>query len=205
MKGILRSKYFFLTLAVFLLVIPFIAAAQNVPSPIAGTTVVDIVFNAFSGFAGLFALLAMGFMIISGFKMVVAAGNEEALTTAKRGVTWSAAAMFIAIFTFAMISGVHNILGGSSVDHLANPNALISPTNDTTFDGVFRTVILRLLAFTGLTAVLAIVYGGIRLVTSHGNEEQVAAGKRIITWAVVGLVVIVLSYAIIAGINAAFS
>jgi hypothetical protein len=48
-----------------------------------------------------------------------------------------------------------------------------------------------ILTFSGLTAVAAIVWGGIKIITSGGSEEGVASGKNIVKWAIVGLVVII--------------
>jgi hypothetical protein len=55
--------------------------------------------------------------------------------------------------------------------------------------------------FLGILAVWAvafIVIGGFRMVVSSGSEEAVLAAKKTITWAVLGLLVAVLSFAIIA-------
>lgn len=47
-------------------------------------------------------------------------------------------------------------------------------------------------------AVAFIVIGGFKMVISQGNEESVLAAKKTITWAVLGLLVAVLSFVIIA-------
>lgn len=55
-------------------------------------------------------------------------------------------------------------------------------------------------AFLILVAVIAlayIVYGGFRYITSQGNEEDTKAAKRIITFAVIGIMVIGLAAAIV--------
>ncbi len=55
--------------------------------------------------------------------------------------------------------------------------------------------------FLGIVAVWAvafIVIGGFRMVISSGNEEAVLAARKTITWAVLGLLIAVLSFAIIA-------
>ncbi len=52
----------------------------------------------------------------------------------------------------------------------------------------------------GSFALLMFVYGGLTLLTSRGNPEQVQKGKRIFTWAVIGLVVIFTAYIILANV-----
>ena len=53
------------------------------------------------------------------------------------------------------------------------------------------------LGFLGLVAVAMIIYAGILMVTAQGEEEQLNKGKKIITWAAIGLVIIMLSFAIV--------
>jgi hypothetical protein len=63
------------------------------------------------------------------------------------------------------------------------------------------TLLLIMRAFLGVIGVWAvafIVIGGFRLVVSGGNEEMVTAAKKTITWAILGLVLALLSFSIIA-------
>ena len=55
-----------------------------------------------------------------------------------------------------------------------------------------------ILGLIGIFAVLFIMIGGFRMVMSQGNEEAYGAAKKTITWAVIGLVVAVLSFSMIA-------
>lgn len=58
-------------------------------------------------------------------------------------------------------------------------------------------VITILLVLSGVIAVLFVVIGGFQYVTSGGNEESAKKGKKTLTNAVIGIVVVVLAYAII--------
>ena len=58
-------------------------------------------------------------------------------------------------------------------------------------------VIRMLLTFAAGIAVLFVIIGGFQYITSHGNEEQSEAGKKTLVNAIIGIVLIVLSYAII--------
>lgn len=53
------------------------------------------------------------------------------------------------------------------------------------------------LSFLGLIAVIMVVYAGILLVTAQGDEQQINKGKKIILWAAIGMLIIMLSYAIV--------
>lgn len=53
------------------------------------------------------------------------------------------------------------------------------------------------LGFLGLIAVIFIMYGGFIWMTAAGNQDKVAKAKKIITRAVIGLVIVLLSWAIV--------
>ncbi len=53
------------------------------------------------------------------------------------------------------------------------------------------------LGLLGLIAVAFLIYAGVLMVTAGGNEEQVGKAKKIITYAVIGIVIIILSYTIV--------
>jgi len=58
-------------------------------------------------------------------------------------------------------------------------------------------IIRWLLGIMTLAAVTLIIYGGFIWMTSAGNEENVEKAKRIISAAVIGLIVILLAWAIV--------
>ncbi len=54
-----------------------------------------------------------------------------------------------------------------------------------------------LLLFAGAIAVVFVIIGGYYYITAQGNEEQVEKGKKTLINAIIGIVVVILSYAII--------
>lgn len=52
------------------------------------------------------------------------------------------------------------------------------------------------LGFLGLVSVIMLIYGGYQYLTAGGNEESLEKAKKIIKNALVGLVIVLLSYAI---------
>lgn len=53
------------------------------------------------------------------------------------------------------------------------------------------------LGFLGLVAVILILYGGFVWMTAAGNEDKVSQAKKIISAAVVGLIIVLLAWAIV--------
>ena len=62
-------------------------------------------------------------------------------------------------------------------------------------EGVMR-VITVLLGFLGIIAIIIILWGGFRWMTSAGSEEKVAEAKKILTAGIIGLVIIFISFAL---------
>lgn len=58
-------------------------------------------------------------------------------------------------------------------------------------------VIQAALLLVGVIALLFIVYGGFRYIYSRGDEQEIETAKRTIIYAVIGIVVIGLGYAIV--------
>lgn len=58
-------------------------------------------------------------------------------------------------------------------------------------------IIQWVLGFLGLIAVIMILIGGFYWMTAGGNEEKVASAKKIISAAVIGLIVVLLAWAIV--------
>lgn len=53
------------------------------------------------------------------------------------------------------------------------------------------------LGFLGLAAVIVIIYGGILYVTAAGEEERAGKGKKSITYAIIGLIIVLMSFALV--------
>jgi len=71
--------------------------------------------------------------------------------------------------------------------------------------GVFTTVSNVMLFIVGAISVIMIVVGGLRYVISGGNSGNITGAKNTILYAVVGLVVAVLAYAIVNFVIASFA
>ncbi len=58
-------------------------------------------------------------------------------------------------------------------------------------------VVQWVLGFLGLIAVIMILIGGFQWITAGGNEEKVASAKKVISAAVIGLIIVLLAWAIV--------
>lgn len=64
-------------------------------------------------------------------------------------------------------------------------------------DSILRHIVNVLSAIIGLVAVVMIIFGGFRYITSGGSDTSVTSAKNTILYAIVGLVIVALSQALV--------
>ena len=72
-----------------------------------------------------------------------------------------------------------------------------TPTELDGQDGIFTTIVNILLFIIGAISVIMLIIGGIRYTISAGDSGNVTAAKNTILYAIIGLVVAFLAYAIV--------
>lgn len=100
----------------------------------------------------------------------------------KKAMIFLAAAGLMAIPTFALAQ--FDISGPSTLP-------------DVELTQILENIIVWILGFVGVLGILYLVYGGIRYVTSAGNDSDAEDAKNIITYAIIGLFVVASAYAIV--------
>lgn len=78
-----------------------------------------------------------------------------------------------------------------------NPVVPFAGTSQGDLIGAVRTIINILLMLAGLVAAIYLIIGGISYITSRGDEDKAEEAKNTILYAVIGLIVIGLSAAIV--------
>lgn len=74
----------------------------------------------------------------------------------------------------------------------------VTPGGDLSISGVIGTIITWVLGLAGGVAVLFLILGGLQYITSSGNKDKAETAKQTILYAVIGLIVIALSFVIVA-------
>ena len=87
--------------------------------------------------------------------------------------------------------------GGTTNNGSAGSSSICGAAQQDEAPNIIQNVINTLLFVLGMIAVIMIVIGGIRYATSGGDSTQIQAAKNTILYAVVGLVVAIMSYAIV--------
>lgn len=97
------------------------------------------------------------------------------------------------------ISWLTVLILGVAIPHVSRAVELINPLGAEAKDVrvLFARVISAALSILGSFALLMVVYGGVLWMTSRGDTKQITKGKDTLTWALLGIVVIFASYAIV--------
>ena len=85
----------------------------------------------------------------------------------------------------------------AAVDIVPSPISGLPGSKSSKLSGELMTIIQTGLAVVGLIAVGFLIYGGFQYVTSAGNDESAEGAKKTIQNAIIGLVVVILSYIIV--------
>lgn len=79
----------------------------------------------------------------------------------------------------------------------ADPNSVLCQKQNDDAISMVKTIVNVLLFILGAVSVVVIIIGGIRYTTSMGDAKHIESAKNTILYAVVGLVVALLAYAIV--------
>jgi hypothetical protein len=109
-----------------------------------------------------------------------------------------------ALILFAVMTGALTLVSvvptafAGAISSSDSPDVVQELTGGT---GSLRELVLRIvnffLTFLGILAVIMVIYGGVTYVTAAGNDEAVGNAKNIILYALVGIIIILLSFAIV--------
>ena len=113
--------------------------------------------------------------------------------------------IFLATIAVLALSGGILTIAQSSTANAVSPfgacggssDSKVCEGKDDSLMPILENIINTLLFLVGIIAVIVIIVNGIRFVTSNGNSDQVASARNGVIYAVVGIVVAVMAYAIV--------
>lgn len=124
---------------------------------------------------------------------------KELMKKAKVGVAMVASmALMASAFVAAPVNaacGDDITLGGATSEDCSKGEGQASDLFGS--DGIVNTVINTMLFITGLLSVVMIIYAGIRYVTANGDKSKVTSAQNTLLYAIVGLVVSIVAYALV--------
>ncbi len=133
----------------------------------------------FQYFTSWVVMAGVAYMIFSALKMILAGGEDEGqITNLKKRVIFTVVGMIILVSTEKFISLFQD-----------GENKLDMPKVDKIIELIVDWINFAL-GFVGILSIVALIWGGVRLVTNMGQDEQsVEDAKRTIFSSIIGLVI----------------
>lgn len=155
-------------------------------NPIGFNSVSGLLSSVLSNLMGLIAIIAVIFIVIGGIMYMTSGGNEAMVTRAKKTWTGAVIGLVIALSAPTFLKQIREILGrnentGGNADNWVS-NAL-------TIQEIAVNVLSFLLSVFGILATIAIIIGGGMYLTAYGDEKKIDDGKKILKYAIIGIVV----------------
>lgn len=147
------------------------------------TIIMNVVYDLFA----IIGVIAVGFVIYGGYVFLTAGGDPGKIAKAKKVLTSAIVGILVALSATMIVDTITSFIGN-------DPGTAEHPTDvNSTFNGAVKLV----LSVAGMVATAFIVYGGITYSTSNGDPAKVKRGRSILTFSIVGLLVVLLAFSIV--------
>lgn len=168
---------------------------------ISGTTMYNTVINIVYPVINFIRFLAaaaffMG-MIYWFYVLVTANGNEEGATNGKNIFLWCLVGFIIMYIAEAIVKMSYGSWICSARRVFGVPIDCTNRIFDTVWVfGTVAKVIIFLNSFIALVVLILIIYAWFLILTGSGDEEKYAKFRRVVLYATIGIIILILSYAI---------
>lgn len=154
-------------------------AADTFCNPLKFDTLEEVLAAALDTMQGIIVILAIIFIIVGALLYITSAGNESRMNTAKAAITAALIGLALGIAAPSFLKEIASVLGWTAVDE-----ALVEAQSLT---AVSVKVLDFLLSIIGMIAIIMLVIGGMTYMTAAGDEGKAEAGKRIVTYSIIGI------------------
>lgn len=156
-----------------------------------------IVLNLIEMLLQAVAYASTGFLVWGGFKYMKSRGDPSRIQNAKDAITNALIGLGVALGSVAIVSFISGAISGGTRNGIpvvsAGVGALATMMNNVVFP------------IAGAVAVIFIIIGGFQYVTSNGDSGETKKARYTIIYSLVGLVFVVMAFAIVQLILGRFS
>jgi len=141
------------------------------------------------------AYLVLGYVIYGGYLYVFSGGDPSKVATGKKALSQAFIGLAIVMLAYIIMSSIRFALLGAGGTFDCDPLAGTNCANPT---DIVASAIQWVITMGGVVAVIFVIYGGISYVTSAGDPNKLQKSKNMVTYALIGLAIVVLSQIITA-------
>lgn len=138
-----------------------------------------------AGMLNIAAGLALVFVVISGYKMVISAGDDSKFNSGRQGIIFSLVGLAVAVSSSSFISYVISENYGQDAGFGGDPWLFLYGS-----DGLLGSAISVIMLLMNITLFLMVMYGGIQMVMGGGKTDAFQNGWKTIRFAAIGAIVV---------------
>ncbi len=131
--------------------------------------------------------IAVFFLVLGAVRLIIAGENEEQKGKATKTIIFAIIGITVIFLMYTIVSLFFGTNSGGQLKGLDLANMAIEITKWSNI----------LLGFVVFFAVVAIIWAGVRLITHFGDEEAVTSAKKIVTYAIIGMILAFSAWTII--------
>lgn len=99
--------------------------------------------------------------------------------------------------TLSLIFAAVTLFATKTEEAIAITIEIKNPIKTSDFAKIVENFLLWILSVAGILTLFMLVVGGIMYMTAGGDEQKVTTAKKVVTWTIIGLALILASYSII--------
>lgn len=166
-------------------------------NPLQFSTVEQVLTSVLAALQGVIVVISIIFIIIGAVLYITSAGNDQRTEMAKKAITASLVGLAIGIAAPTLLKEIYTILGAKEIPGEVSAAPTIAQI-------AFK-VLDFLLSIVGVLAIIMLIVGGIMYLTAAGNEDQIDKGKKLIKYAIIGIVIALAALVIVKQIATFFT
>lgn len=179
-KTILYAVIGILVVGIAAILVNFTLNAAGVGGALpGGSNLVGAALTIINIFLGLIGVTALVFVLIGGVRYITSQGDESSAEEAKKTILYAVIGIVVVGIAAVVVNFAARAVGLST--GLPGGNNL---------PGAILLVVNWFLALVGITALIFVLLGGVRYITSQGDESKAEEAKKTILYAVIGIVLV---------------
>lgn len=165
-------------------------------NPIKGSDIRTVIGRVITIFTGLSGTLALIMFIYGGVLYLFSQGDDTQVARAQGVFKWSTIGLLLIFTSYAILNQIFSGLEaqfGQNTEGIAYAN--LYPLGQISPAVLVGNIIQYALGFVGVAALLVFIWGGFQYFLSMGDAKRAESGRKTVVYAVIGLVLIFISYA----------
>ena len=169
-------------------------------NPLKYNTVQQVLMALLYALQGVIVVLSLVFIVIGAVLYITSGGNQGRVTMAKTAITAALIGLAIGILAPTFLKEIATVLGWNATAPLPSEVSSARSAAD-----ILLSVLNFLLGIVGILSIIMLVVGGVMFLTAAGSQDRITTGKKIVTYALLGVVVALASLVIVRQLAAFFA